>query len=185
VEDEEPSPTPTSASPTPETEKEPKKEPRQTRPRPQKKAKEKKQPAPTSEKSDTSPPPSPVAEGPVNLNTIQAKWKEIKQKVGQHNRRAEALLNSCRLLNYRDEVLILGFSSKLVKDLMEKKEGNLTLTTDILEEILGTPIQVKCMVTSHEGGSVPTDLDIDQDGMVSTATRDLGGKISKAEEAED
>ncbi len=182
--DEKSSPQPQIPPATPEATKQAEKKPDPQLSATQKTTKQKKQPVSTPEKPDSSQTP-PAEEGALNLNTIQAKWKEIKQKVGQHNRRAEALLNSCRLLNYRDDTLILGFSSKLVKDLMEKKEGNITLTTDILEEVCGAPINIKCLVTSHESGSVPTDLAIDQDGMVSTATRDLGGKISKAEEAED
>jgi hypothetical protein len=43
---------------------------------------------------------------------------------------------------------------------------------------------IKCVVSSQESSSVPSNIEIDQDGMVGTATRDLGGKISKAEEVE-
>jgi len=63
-----------------------------------------------------------------------------------------------------------------------EKEGNINLTTDILEEVFGEPMSIKCIVTSQEVNMVPEDLDIEKDGMVSTATRDLGGKISSAEE---
>ena len=44
---------------------------------------------------------------------------------------------------------------------------------------------VKCIVTSHQGSTLPKNIKIDKDGMVGTATRDLGGKISNAEEIQD
>jgi len=80
--------------------------------------------------------------------------------------------------------LILGFTSDTLKGMMEK-EGNLTLTSDILEEVFGQPMLVKCIVTSHQGSALPKNIKIEKDGMVGTATRDLGGKISSAEEIQD
>ena len=103
--------------------------------------------------------------------------------VGQHNRRTEGLLNSANIAGLRENTLFLGFSSETLKNMMEK-ERNLNLTADILEETFGRAILVKCIVTTSQTSSMPNDLKIDQDGMVGTATRDLGGKISKAEEIE-
>jgi hypothetical protein len=101
--------------------------------------------------------------------------------VKKHNPRTEGLLNTAKLAGIKDNTLILGFSSDTLKGMMEK-EGNITLTADILEEVFGQPLQVKCIVTSHDGSSIPENLQIDKDGMVGTATRDLGGKISSATE---
>lgn len=146
------------------------------------------EPAETSEETiqlqdpPESPPPHPANED-LTLGHIHQSWEQVKNQVGQHNKRAEALLNSCRISALRENVLVLGFSSSLVKELMEK-EGNLNLTSDILEEVYGQPLLIKCVVSSQESSSVPSNIEIDQDGMVGTATRDLGGKISKAEEVE-
>jgi hypothetical protein len=85
------------------------------------------------------------------------------------------------LAGIKGNKLLLGFSSSILKDMMEK-EGNMTLTMDIIEEVLGRPLLIQCIVSTHEGSMIPEDLKIDQDGMVSTATRDLGGKISRAKE---
>ena len=103
--------------------------------------------------------------------------------VGKHNARTEALLNSSKLTGLKDNTLMLGFTTDTLKEMMEK-EGNINLTADILEEVFNTPILVKCLVTSHQSGALPENLDIDHDGMVGTATRDLGGKITNAEEAD-
>ena len=120
----------------------------------------------------------------VTVNNIYQAWQEIKDRVGRHNRRTEGLLNTAKLTGIEGDTLILGFSSDTLKNMMEK-EGNITLTIDILEEVLSQSMSIKCIVTSHQGSALPKNIKIEKDGMVSTATRDLGGKISSAEEIED
>lgn len=120
-------------------------------------------------------------EGELSLTVVQQSWGEIKAMVKKHNPRTEGLLNTAKLVGLKANKLILGFSSSILKDMMEK-EGNITLTLDILEEVLGRPMLIECIVSTHEGSAIPGDLNIEQDGMVSTATRDLGGRISRAKE---
>ncbi len=136
---------------------------------------------PSVQSPEMQSPTETTAQGEVNLALLQANWKKIKTKIGQHNKQTEALLNSCHIANLNENTLILGFKSQLVKNWMED-EGNLNLTADILEELFGAALIVKCVVTSHEGSAVPADIEIDKGGMVDTATRTLGGKISKVEE---
>jgi len=123
-------------------------------------------------------------EGQITINDVHQAWNEIKDRVGQHNRRTEGLLNTAKLTGLDGSTLMLGFSSDTLKNMMDK-EGNITLTADILEEVLGQPMSIKCIVTSHQGSELPKNVKIDKDGMVSTATRDLGGKISSAEEIQE
>ena len=123
-------------------------------------------------------------EGQITISEIHRAWQEIKVRVGQHNRRTEGLLNTAKLTGVDGNALVLGFSSDTLKNMMSK-EGNITLTADILEEVLGQPMSVKCIVTTHQGSALPKNIKIEKDGMVSAATRDLGGKISSAEEIED
>jgi len=118
----------------------------------------------------------------VSLSSIQTEWGKIKTKVRKHNPRTEGILNSAKLLGLEENTLILGFTSNTVKGFMEK-EGNLTLTRDILEETLGQPFLIKCIVTTQTTNALPNNIEIEKDGMVGTATRDLGGKISSAKQA--
>ncbi len=123
-------------------------------------------------------------EGQISISDVHQAWNEIRVRVKQHNPRTEGLLNTCKLTGVDGNTLILGFTSDTLKGMMEK-EGNLTLTSDILEEVFGQPMLVKCIVTSHQGSAFPKNIKIEKDGMVGTATRDLGGKISSAEEIQD
>jgi hypothetical protein len=129
------------------------------------------------------PPSEGVVLGEITLHNIHRLWPKIKSMVGNHNARCEALLNSSKLTGLEENTVVLGFSSEILKKMFEK-EGNLTLIADILEEVCGQPMGVKCIVTSHQTSTIPKDLKIEKDGMVSTATRDLGGKINSAEQVD-
>jgi len=163
--------------------------PKETKPKPtlnqdQPSKKEEKQPkeAPV-EKPEVEEPSEPQKKDKITLNDIYKSWQRIKSMVGKHNPRTEALLNTSKLTGLKENTLILGFTSETLKQMMEK-EGNLNLTADILEEVFGQPMMIKCIVSSHQGGALPDDVQIEKDGMVSTATRDLGGKITNAKEAD-
>jgi DNA polymerase-3 subunit gamma/tau len=134
-----------------------------------------------TDRSEPSPETETGAASGISLSELHRLWPKIKSMVGQHNRRTEGLLNTARIAGLQDNTLFLGFTSDTLKSMMDK-ETNLNLTCDILEETFGHPVLVKCIVSNSQTSAIPNNLKIDKDGMVGTATRDLGGKISKAEE---
>ncbi len=160
-------------------------DPQKSEPQP---AEAKKEPAhpkqePAEEKTAEVKPSTPAVEGEITLSDIHKQWRKVKAMVGKHNPRTEGLLTSSKVVGLKDNTLILGFSSEILKEMMDKG-GNLTLTSDILEEVFGRPIGVNCIVSTQDSSAVPEDIEIDNDGMVGTATRDLGGKITNAKEAD-
>ena len=160
-------------------------EPKKSEPQPEKPKQEpaKTKPEPVEEKAPEEKSTTPVVEGDLSLSDIHKQWRKVKAMVGKHNPRTEGLLNTSKVVGLKDNTLILGFTSETLKDMMDKG-GNLTLTADILEEVFNRPIGVNCIVSTHDSSAVPEDIEIDNDGMVGTATRDLGGKITKAKEAD-
>ena len=68
--------------------------------------------------------------------------------------------------------LILGFKGEFAKSKMEQGE-NLEIIGQVMEQVLGEAMPVRCVLSV--GGKLPDD--IDQDGMVASALRDLGGEI--------
>ncbi|MFW5713907.1 MAG: hypothetical protein ACOCYU_04475, partial [Brevefilum sp.] len=150
-------------------------------------AKTKSEETPKDADEPTSPEPEvevePGDSSDIAMNDLHRLWPKIKATVGKHNRRTEGLLNTAKIAGLQENTLFLGFTSDTLKNMMER-EGNINLTADVLEEAFGHPIVVKCIVTTNQTSSIPDNLQIDNDGMVGTATRDLGGKISKAEEVE-
>lgn len=110
----------------------------------------------------------------LTLQMIQDQWKQITALVRQRSPNAEGLLRSSRLLGVKDGALYLGFASELLKEKMVKSE-NLELVCQALRQALGRDVMVHCIVATGKGNRLPPD--VDSDGMVAAALRDLGGEI--------
>ena len=104
--------------------------------------------------------------------TISQQWREILAAVRQKNPQTQALLNSCKPLGIKGGALILGFNGEFARAKMEQVE-NLQILDYALRDVTGETMPVRCILTA--GGELPDD--IDQDGMVASALRDLGGEI--------
>ena len=126
-------------------------------------------------KPDPAPKADPVETQPVidSLPQSVAKnWEQILKIVRDENPQTQALLNSCRPLGVKGNALVLGFNGDFAKSKMES-EGNVDVFLKAMQQVIGETMPVLCIVA--QGGELPPD--IDQDGMVATALRDLGGKI--------
>ena len=114
----------------------------------------------------------PEAGGEI-LNQIRAGWRQVMGQMRRRSRNTEALLRSGNLLGVKNNTIYLGFSAVL-KPKMEQPE-NMALLEEILRTVLGQEIMVKCVVSTGRGDTLPPD--VDSDGMVAAALRDLGGEI--------
>lgn len=115
----------------------------------------------------------PAPPGGVDLRTISASWRQVLSIVRKENLHTEALINSGKLLGVKDGVLYLGLS-EVLKSKMEKGQ-NLEIFQNALAKALQVDVPVRCVVSAGKGGSIPPDLE--SDGMVAAALRDLGGEI--------
>ena len=104
--------------------------------------------------------------------SVAQNWEQILKLVRDQNPQTQALLNSCRPLGVKGNALVLGFNGEFAKSKMEDGE-NIDVFQGAMDQVLGQTMPVLCIVA--KGGELPPD--IDQDGMVATALRDLGGKI--------
>lgn len=112
----------------------------------------------------------------MSMRDIQKKWKVVRELIRKENPRTEALINSSRLLNLHNDTLLLSFSSELLKGKM-LKENNIALTCRALKQVFGKDLRVDCIVGSPSHKDLPSDLDFDSDGVVGTATSQLGAQI--------
>jgi DNA polymerase-3 subunit gamma/tau len=117
-------------------------------------------------------PPILKTESAQQPDNIGSRWREILSLVRQRNPQTQALLNSCKPLGVQDGALILGFNGEFAKSKMEQGV-NLDVIRKVLEQVLGEAMPIRCILSSS--GELPKD--IDQDGMVASALRDLGGEI--------
>jgi hypothetical protein len=91
----------------------------------------------------------------------------------------EGLLNSCKMIDLREGVLVLGFASSVLKSKMEK-DNNLKIVSAAIKQILGWELPVVCVEVSDRGTPLQMDPSVDTEGMVNAALN-LGGKIVQKE----
>jgi len=116
--------------------------------------------------------PAEVESG-LTLQMVSENWRKILAHLRQHNPTAEALMRSGRVLGVKDGTLYMGFS-EVLKSKMEKGE-NLELVGRVLKEVFDREIPIRCIVSTGKAAKLPPDLD--SEGMVAAALRDLGGEI--------
>ena len=113
------------------------------------------------------------SEGGLTIKIVSDHWRQILTLVRQRNPTTQGLLNSGKLLGVKDGTLFLGYS-EVLKFKMEKSE-NIEIVCQVLKQVLGMDVPVRCVVMKGRGPSLPPD--VDSDGMVAAALRDLGGEI--------
>jgi DNA polymerase-3 subunit gamma/tau len=108
----------------------------------------------------------------VELKEVVKAWRDIRSLVKPGHPALDGLLNSCRPLEIRRNVLILGFASDVLVKKMDQL-GHIDITRKAIAEVLGVDLSITCVVTNAKGQLPP---DINPDGMIATALRS-GGKI--------
>lgn len=119
------------------------------------------------------PAPAPSTDDPLYKRLTEA-WRQIIASVKQRNANTAGLLNSIKTRDLRGNVLTLGFASDVLKSQMEKPT-NLEIFQGVLQQVLGVDIDIRCVTASGQRSAPPPD--VDHDGMVASALRDLGGEI--------
>ncbi|QYK50922.1 MAG: DNA polymerase III subunit gamma/tau [Anaerolineales bacterium] len=118
----------------------------------------------------TQPASAPAAAG---QGLDMAQWSKIKDLAKQQNANLAALLNSVKARHLREDKLLLGFATDVLKDKMEKPD-NLTLLHDVLEQAFQRRLEVQCYLSTASASELPAGLD--SSGVVAAAVR-LGGEI--------
>jgi hypothetical protein len=132
--------------------------------------------APPAPAADTPPQAdtfSDTDEGGLTLKLVNEHWRQILALIRKYNTTTEALLRSGRLLGVKNGTLYLGFS-EVLRSKMEKSE-NMELVRRAFQQVLDMDVPIQCIAAVGKTGSIPPD--IENDGMVATALRDLGGEI--------
>ncbi len=138
-------------------------------------------PASQAESSRTQPPVSqtPVNQteskaggSPISFEAVVKVWKQISAIVKHKDPNVAALLNSGKLTEIRDGVLILSFASDILQGKFNRPES-LELTRKAIHEALGVDLPVQAIVA---GGKSTLPAHVKPDGMVAAANQ-LGGEI--------
>jgi DNA polymerase-3 subunit gamma/tau len=135
------------------------------------------EPGPGSASASTSPATEPAETSSADQQATQnltATWQQIINLVRQANPNTYGLLNSSKTHYMRGETVLLGFASDVLKEKMEKPE-NLEIVQRALAQVFQRPLAVQCYADTARRGAVPPG--VEDDGMVGTALRDLGGEL--------
>ena len=128
-------------------------------------------------KSEKKPPIPEVAlseqdkKSTQDLNTV---WKQVMEQVRGNNPKARGLLNSTKACYIKGNQVVLCFASEIVKSKMEK-EDNIESVQVVLQQLLQREVTIRCEVDTTQLNTIPPE--VDQDGIVAAALRDLGGEI--------
>ncbi len=152
-------------------------------PKPAKRARTQSSQAPPEQHApDEAPLPAdqgqPSTEAPAQdsaaVHLLEDHWRQILSEVRQQSPNAYGLLNSAKTRALKDNVLVLGFASDVIKVKMEKN-NNIMIAQEVLQRVLGEEILIRCETLTGKRTTPPPG--VDSDGIVASALRDLGGEI--------
>jgi DNA polymerase-3 subunit gamma/tau len=121
--------------------------------------------------------PEGQKESPDTLDQVSKAWKQIKDSLKPKHPTLEGLLNSCRPLEIKDGVLVLGCSSEFVRSRMESP-SNMDLTCNAITKTMGSELKILCVISNAKQ---PTPSNVKADGMVAAALK-KGGEIVDIQE---
>jgi len=108
----------------------------------------------------------------VTLEQVTRAWKQISHLVKAKDSNVAALLNSGRVLEIREGVLILSFASDILLEKFNRPES-MDLTRKAIREALNVDMPIQTVVSGNKN-ALPAH--VKPDGMVAAASQ-LGGEI--------
>jgi DNA polymerase-3 subunit gamma/tau len=113
----------------------------------------------------------------ITLDQLTKAWKQIRALIKPQNPSLDGLLNSCRLLEVKNGILVIGFQSELLRSKVDMPE-QIEIARKAILEVCGGDLSVKCVVTNAKQAPPP---DVKADGMVAAALK-AGGEIVDIQE---
>ncbi len=114
------------------------------------------------------------AEDAVTYQRLDKSWNLVLAQLKSQNPSLNALVNSAKARSLKGNTLTLGMSGEVLKLRLEDP-ANIILLESVLKQVMGREIFVQVVLTSATKTTPPAE--VDNDGMVASALRDLGGEI--------
>jgi DNA polymerase-3 subunit gamma/tau len=132
---------------------------------------------PTTIKETRTAPAEPREMSPEDAITNQRldkSWNLVLSQLRSQNASLYGLVNSVKSRALKGNTLTLGLSGDALKTRLEDP-ANLELLQRVLKQVMSKEIYVQVILTSATKSTPPAE--VDNDGMVASALRDLGGEI--------
>jgi len=130
-------------------------------------------PKSSSEVRETDAIETPSPDAAVNQR-LTSRWDQIYQKVHEKNPRLAGIMNSAKTRVIKGSLLTLGYNGDFYMTTFEKPE-NLELLRNVLKQVMDMEIDVQAELVLGKKSTPPAE--VDSDGLVASALRDLGGEI--------
>jgi len=121
-----------------------------------------------------SAPTEPSSQDALTYQRLDKSWNLVLAQLRSQNQSLSALVNSAKTRSLKGNTLTLGFSTEVLKMRLEDP-ANIELLEKVLNQVMGSEIYVRVVLTSASKSAPPSE--VDNDGMVASALRDLGGEI--------
>jgi DNA polymerase-3 subunit gamma/tau len=108
----------------------------------------------------------------VTIDQIAKVWKQICVAIKLQSSSLNGLLNSCKLLEIKEGMLVLGFQSELLRSKADTPD-QMEIVHKAIYEVLSVDVTVRCVVSNAKQSAPP---DVKSDGMVAAALK-AGGEI--------
>ncbi|MGZ6346200.1 MAG: DNA polymerase III subunit gamma/tau [Anaerolineales bacterium] len=115
--------------------------------------------------------------GKVTLDQVTKAWKQISALIKPQSPSLSALLNSCRPLEIKNNILVIGFANELVRSKMDTPD-QIEITRKAVAKVCGGELSIKCVVSSAKQAP---PANVKADGMVAAALK-KGGEIVDIQE---
>jgi DNA polymerase-3 subunit gamma/tau len=113
-------------------------------------------------------------EDSITNQRLDKSWNLVLSQLKGQNPSLYGLVNSVKSRRLRGSTLALGLNGDALKSRLEDPT-NLELLQKVLTQVMGKEIFVQVVLTSGSKNKPPDE--VDNDGMVASALRDLGGEI--------
>jgi len=105
---------------------------------------------------------------------LNSRWDQLISRVKEQNPKLAGVLNSNKVRVIKGNVLTLGFNGDFYLTTLEKPDS-IELLRIVLKQVMDMEIDVQAELVSGKKSTPPAD--VDSDGLVASALRDLGGEI--------
>jgi DNA polymerase-3 subunit gamma/tau len=118
-----------------------------------------------------------AADSGITIGQVAKAWKQICATVKSDSMNLNALLNSSHPMDVKNGVLVIGFTSEILRGKADTPE-QIEIIRKAVVQILGGELSVKCVVSNAKNSN---RADVKADGMVAAALKH-GGEIVDVQE---
>ncbi|MGA2490288.1 MAG: DNA polymerase III subunit gamma/tau [Anaerolineales bacterium] len=134
-------------------------------------------PVPRKEREKLEENPAAQSKSGISLDQVAKSWKQVYIEVNKVNKLFAGMINSCKPIELKNNILTIGFASEINRSKADTPE-QIELIRKAIIEVLGVELGIRCVVSNTKQNVPPN---IKADGMVAAALK-AGGEIVDTQE---